>query len=148
MNKAMIAAALLIGGLEPALGQAWMPPYCVGSNMALQFGSQGWVCATIPTGPTGPAGPQGPIGPIGPAGPQGVAGPSGPAGQIGPQGVAGSVGPIGPVGPQGPIGPVGPQGPAGTGTAVPAQPPSSECITARWDGTKWTCVPTSYLTAQ
>jgi hypothetical protein len=51
-------------------------------------------------------------------------------------------------GPIGPAGPAGPQGPAGTGTSVPAQPPTSECITSHWDGVKWTCVLTEYLTAK
>jgi len=52
----------------------------------------------------------------------------------------------GTAGPQGPAGPAGPQGPAGA--ALPAQPPPSQCITSNWDGSKWTCVPTDYLTTQ
>jgi len=42
-------------------------------------------------------------------------------------------------------GPAGPAGPAGA--ALPAQPPPSQCITSNWDGTKWSCVPTEYLTS-
>ena len=51
-------------------------------------------------------------------------------------------GTVGPAGPQGPAGPAG-----AAGAALPAQPPPSQCITSNWDGTKWTCVPTDYLTA-
>jgi hypothetical protein len=63
-------------------------------------------------------------------------------------GATGPAGPQGAQGPPGPQGPTGPQGPAGTGGSVPAQPPATECITSNWDGTKWTCVPTQFLTAQ
>jgi hypothetical protein len=80
-------------------------PFCQGSNRALQFGPNGWVCATI-------AGVIGPQGPQGEPGPQGAPGPTGPAWQL------------------------------------PASPPTSECITARWDGTQWVCIPTSYLEAR
>lgn len=55
------------------------------------------------------------------------------------------------VGPQGPQGVPGPQGaPGATGPAwsLPPSPPSSECITAKWDGAQWVCIPTSYLNAQ
>lgn len=31
-------------------------------------------------------------------------------------------------------------------TPLPAQPLPTECITAHWDGTKWNCVTTQYLT--
>ena len=61
-------------------------------------------------------------------------------------GTAGPSGPVGPMGPTGPQGPAGPTGPAGTGPAVPPAPPPQQCITSNWDGTRWNCVPTNYLT--
>jgi hypothetical protein len=70
-----IAAYLLL--TTAAFAQAWTPPYCSGSNVALQYGQNGWICATI-TGVQGPAGPQGPIGPQGPQGAPGSAIPAAP----------------------------------------------------------------------
>ena len=62
--------------------------------------------------------------------------------------MSGAQGPIGPQGAQGPAGPVGPAGPPGTSGSMPAQPPATQCITSHWDGTKWACVPTEYLTTK
>jgi len=58
---------------------------------------------------------------------------------------AGMAGPQGPKGDPGPQGVPGPQGPAWT---LPPSPPSNQCITAKWDGTAWVCVPTNYLDAR
>lgn len=99
MRKSLAILYLTLS-TSAASAQAWAPPYCVGPNYALQFSSQGWLCAVI----------------------------------------TGTPGPAGPVGPAGPPGPVGP--------SMPAAPPTTECITAHWNGTTWTCVPTNYLTAQ
>jgi hypothetical protein len=58
---------MLLLGTAGASAQGWAPPFCTGTNMALQYGQQGWICAQI-AGAPGPAGPQGPTGPQGPAG--------------------------------------------------------------------------------
>lgn len=89
-----IALALLVAATSAASSQAWQPPYCSGTNVALQYDQRGWICATI-------SGVQGPAGPAGPPGP-----------------------------------------------AMPAAPDSTQCITARWDGAAWQCVPTIYLEAR
>jgi hypothetical protein len=67
MSRAAIILLLL--SATPAWSQAWTPPYCTGTNMALQYNQQGWQCVKITgePGPTGPAGPQGPQGPPGAA---------------------------------------------------------------------------------
>jgi hypothetical protein len=59
--------------------------------------------------------------------------------------IAGVVGPKGDKGDPGPQGAPGPQGPA---WQLPPSPPTSECITAHWDGSQWVCVPTTYLDAR
>ena len=119
MRNLLVAGVLLFP--SAAFGQAWTPPDCVGTNKALQYTNGSWICATL-TGVTGPQGPQGPQGPIG---------------------APGATGPMGPIGPQGPQ---GIQGPPGTGGTLPAAPPPTQCITSNWDGTRWNCVPTNYLT--
>ena len=60
--------------------------------------------------------------------------------------IAGTAGPQGPQGTQGPPGPQGQKG--DKGDPLPPSPPISECITARWDGAQWVCVPTEYLNSR
>jgi hypothetical protein len=72
MKRVLLALSICLV-TTPVLAQAWVPPFCTGTNRALQYGSTGWQCVTI----TGTVGPQGPAGPAGPTGPQGPAGPSG-----------------------------------------------------------------------
>jgi len=139
---ALLLGLYMVGALvTPAGAQAWQPPDCYGTGVALQFKQNQWVCATV-SGAPGPAGPQGPQGPAGPTGPQG------PQGQTGVAGIAGPTGPQGPQGPAGPTGATGPQGPPGpAGTAnVPAD--TCNTITSKWNGTTWVCITTNYLTAQ
>lgn len=76
----IVVVLMILLTTAAARAQAWQPPYCTGANAALQFGPNGWICATI------------------------------------------------------------------TGGTLPAAPPPSQCITSNWDGTKWNCVPTNYLT--
>lgn len=71
MIRLALALIVYLLWMPAALAQAWTPPYCNGSNVALQYGPQGWICATI-SGVAGPVGPQGPIGPQGPAGAPGT----------------------------------------------------------------------------
>lgn len=37
--------------VRPAHGQAWQPPYCSGTNMALQYDQRGWLCVEIKATP-------------------------------------------------------------------------------------------------
>src|SRR4249919_3353216 len=92
---ALIAAIILVASASAA-GAQQTPPFCQGSNNALQFSAAGWICTQI----------------------AGVVGPQGPKGDPGPQGAP------------------GPQGPA---WSLPPSPPTSQCITAHWDGAQWVC---------